>query len=65
MSDDIELDTVNRFIVGVRGNERVVILRWRVEVSKAEALNLAAWLVALAEEHDGDFARLLDAVQNT
>jgi hypothetical protein len=32
---------------------------------KDKALRLAAWLVALAEEKDGEFQAVLDAVRNT
>lgn len=62
MKDDI--DTLNRSLVGVRG-DRVVIGRFRAELSKAEALNLAAWLVALAEDEDHAFGPVLEAVRNT
>ncbi len=62
MNDD-DVDTMNRQGVGMRG-ERVVILSLRADFSKGEALNLAAWIVALADE-DGAFARLLRAVRNT
>jgi hypothetical protein len=41
-----------------------VILRFRAELSKPEALNLAAWIVALADDDD-EFKDLLQAVKNT
>lgn len=62
MEDDDD-NTFNRCGVGMRG-ERVVILRFRAELSKREAVNLAAWIVALADE-DEEFKRLLQAVRNT
>ncbi len=66
-NDDDEIEPFNRHGVAVRGvgDERILILAWRAEMSKREALNLAAWLVVLAEEHDGEFARHLEAVRHT
>lgn len=64
MCDVDPIETFNRYGVGRRG-ARIVIMGLRAELSKDEALNLAAWLVALAEEHDGEFAGLLEAVRNT
>lgn len=58
-----EDNVFNRCAVGMRG-ERVVILRFRAELSKLEALNLAAWIVALADDDD-EFKNLLQAVRNT
>ena len=58
-----EDDVFNRCGVAMRG-ERVLILSLRAEMSKQEALNLAAWLVALADD-DGEFKTLLQAVRNT
>lgn len=58
-----ELDTGNHFAVGV-ANNAIVIRRTPSAMSKREALVLAAWLVALAD--DGDkFPAILEAVQNT
>lgn len=37
----------------------------RNPISKDEALNLAAYLVALADPKGEDFAKVLDAVKNT
>jgi len=67
MAADDEIEPFNKFGVAVRGidGERVLIMALRAEMSKREALTLAAWLVVLAEEHDGEFARHLEAVQNT
>jgi hypothetical protein len=62
MADD-DIDTLNRYMVGSRG-ERVVIVRLRAEMSKAEALNLAASLVAIVGEAE-EFKRVLQAVMNT
>lgn len=62
MSDD-QVDTFNHYRVGRQG-ERVVILHFHAAISKSEALNLAAWLVTVVGD-DEEFARVLQAVQNT
>jgi hypothetical protein len=57
--------TFNRFGVGIRGREPcVVVLRLRAEMSRREAVNLAAWLVALTDEDD-EFKRILQAARNS
>jgi hypothetical protein len=63
MSEPAEVETLNDSMVAVKG-ERIVILRPRVELSKQEALRLAAWVVALADDDD-KFPVLLEAVRNT
>ena len=57
-------DTGNTFMVGTQGNY-VVIFRslGSGKLTKGDALNLAAWIVACCPEHD--FQALLKAVQNT
>ena len=57
-------DTSNRFFVGGHGDNIILMKPIPSKLNRSEALNLAAWLVALADE-DGRFARLLEAVQNT
>lgn len=58
------VDTTNDFFVGVQGN-RVVIMRPVPNLlTKEQALRLAAWLVALADD-DCEFPAVLKAVQNT
>lgn len=59
-----DIDTSNRCFVGCAG-ENIVILAPPRTCSKATALNLAAWLVALAEETPGQFNTILEAVKNT
>ena len=59
-----EIDTLNRFLVSVNGADNIVLLRWRQVISKSDALNLAAWLVALADDED-HFLAVLQAVRNT
>jgi hypothetical protein len=64
---DAQIDTTNRFMVGLIG-EKFQILNLRAlrgPITKADAFNLAAYLVAMAEEDAGEFQRVLDAVQNT
>ena len=70
MPDDAKPDTLNKFLVGVQG-DRVVILNLPFApghggtVSHGDALNLAAWLVALTPGGRAEFLKLLDAVENT
>ncbi len=58
-----EIDTFNRFMVGVQGN-KIVILAWQRWLSKAEALNLAASLVSLADPGGEEFAKIFEAIKN-
>jgi hypothetical protein len=56
-------DTANHFGVSVAGN-LIVTLRGGLVFTREEALNLAAWIVALADRED-KFPTLLAAVRNT
>jgi len=56
--------TINAQLVGVQGNNIVVLLP-KLVMTKEEALYHAAWLVCLAEENDGQFDEILKAVKNT
>jgi hypothetical protein len=62
------LDTFNKFVVGVQG-DKVTIMNIAPgtipKLSKPEALNLAAWLVSLADPTGDEFHKWLEAVQNT
>ena len=58
-----ELETFNKFGVSASA-EGLVILTWQRRITKADALILAAWLVALADDDD-TFPALLKAVQST
>ncbi len=58
------MNTVNDSMVAVKGDGQIVVLNHRAVMSREEALRLAAWLVALADE-DNDFDRLLEAVKAT
>jgi hypothetical protein len=59
------MDTFNKFMVGVQA-DKVVILNivGPSYLSKDEALNLAAWLVSLADPGGEKFTDMLSAVQN-
>jgi hypothetical protein len=57
-----KIDTTNRFGVGVNG-ALIVVIRGGLTLSRDDALNLAAWLVALADE--GEFGPLLEAVRRS
>ena len=55
-----DIDTSNKFFVAAQGDQ-IVIMRPAQRISHDEALNLAAWLVALADRDD-KFPALLEAV---
>jgi len=61
-----EIDTSNRFLVGSKaGGEKIAIMVLHVEISKEQALNLAAYLVAISDispDHR-EFKRYLDAIE--
>lgn len=60
------MDTSNKHMVGVMGQE-IVIMNPPRRLSKDDALMFAAWIVALAEyEHDGEsaFQQCRDAVES-
>jgi hypothetical protein len=59
-----EIDTFNRQAVG-RAGPNVVVLVPRAVMTREEALVHAAHIVAIAEETEGQFARILEAVQGT
>lgn len=58
------METFNYFGVGVRGNEITIMRRINGAIEKDHALNLAAWLVACADD-DGKFEALLKKVRET
>jgi hypothetical protein len=51
-------------MVGVQGADIVFLRPVQQRISKADALNLAAHLVTLAEDNPGEFDLLLGAVQS-
>lgn len=59
-----ELDISNTYMVGVSGANIIMLRPPRGSMSKSDALNLAAWIVALADDHS-KFPEILSAVQNT
>ena len=60
----MDIDTTNRFLVSARGDEVLVLNPPRTGISRDDALNLAAWLVALAGGGE-KFAAVLRAVEAT
>jgi hypothetical protein len=58
------VETGNDQLVALRGS-RIIVMAPKQEMTQEEALRHAAWLVAIASEGDGDFERILAAVQNT
>lgn len=57
-----ELDTSNAQMVGVQGND-IIILMPKQKMTKPEALVLAAWLMTLADDND-DFGLIIQKVQS-
>ena len=54
----------NGFMVGGNGG-KIVIVAFRQELTREQALNLAAWLVAIADPVGDEFQKYLTAVRNT
>lgn len=62
----MSIDTFNKFIVGVMGPDRLMIMNPpRGHISRDEALLLAAYLVTLSAVPREDFLAVLDAVEST
>lgn len=59
-----EFDTTNRFLVGRKGAATIIVRVPVGELSAADALNLAAWLVALNDDAES-FPVILAAVLET
>jgi hypothetical protein len=59
------MDTTNHFWVGLRGQEIVIARQIRGAMTKEAALNLAAWLVVLADVNDEKFNALLAEIRST
>lgn len=57
------MNTENKFLVSAGGG-KILVLAPPYSMTKEEALLHAAWLVALAEKEEGQFAKVLDAVQS-
>jgi hypothetical protein len=60
-----EIDVTNSQFVGVTGRGEVTVAFPKAGMTREEALRHAAWLVAVAEENDGDFERVLKAVRSS
>lgn len=58
------IEIFNAQAVSANGQGQIIIYAPKGVMTKAEALNLAAWLVALADDHD-EFRLVLEAVRNT
>lgn len=56
------MEVNNTQLVGVHAGSNIIILKPKNPMSKQEALELAAWLVVLADT-EGKFGEYLDAVQ--
>lgn len=55
------LDSSNEFLVGMKG-DKVVIIRPKMVLTRGEAVNLAVWLVALADPGRRQFDRVIREV---
>ena len=56
---------INEQMVASQGDS-IIILRPKARMTKSEALHLAAWIVALADEGEesGEFEKILDSVMS-
>lgn len=59
------IDPSNIQFAGRDGRGIIHVALPRAVMTRAEALTHAAWLVSLAEDHDGEFAAHLAAVRGT
>jgi hypothetical protein len=56
----------NKFAVGLQGESIMVMFPVPQRLSKADALNLAAWIVVLAAEGDEEeWEQMLETVRNS
>jgi class 3 adenylate cyclase len=56
----------NKFAVGLQGDNVMVMFPVPQRLAKADALNLAAWIVVLAAaEDEEEWEKMLEAVRNT
>lgn len=58
------IDTINKHLVGMRGETITILYPPHRPMSKAEALVLAAYLVVMADDGDGLWERTMAAVQS-
>lgn len=59
-----EPNTKNEFFVGSAGGDVVIMKSPQGRITRAQALNLAAWIVAITDPED-EFTELLQAIRNT
>lgn len=59
------MDTFNKHMVGVQGDNIVIVSPPRAPMSKTDALLFAAWIVALADDDETGFQKALEAIRNT
>ncbi len=59
-----EIDTTNRHIVCMRADKIAIMMPPHGEMTKQDALTLAAWLVMLADPIGEQFERTLSAIAN-
>ena len=59
-----DINTMNDHLVGVQGGRIVIVMPPLGPMDRDEALRLAAWIVALADD-ENTFGDVLEAVQNT
>lgn len=52
------------FMVGAHG-DKIAIMAFGRELTREQALNLAGWLVAMADPLGDDAAKYLEAIRNT
>lgn len=59
-------DTSNQFFVGaVGGKDMITIVSLRCQMTKAQAINLAAWLIVLADPAGEEFERVVNEIKKT
>lgn len=59
------MDSSNRSWVGVRGDGAICVSYAKPIMSRAEAINLAAWLAVLADPVGEDFARMVREIKQS
>jgi hypothetical protein len=60
----VEFDTANKHLVGLKGDQVVVMVPPRAPLSREEAMMLAAWLLAISGIDLETFRQAFDAVSN-
>lgn len=60
----MEFDTANKHLVGLKGDQVVVMVPPRAPLSREEAMMLAVWLVAISGVDLETFRQAYEAVAN-